>query len=557
MADIKIPYVNRSYAQIREYILTRIFGTRDNNGNFVPGQGLVPEMTDHTDNNLMVRIVSIFAGIAEMLGFYIDAAARETFLQTCRRYRSAVMIARFYDYRVKCATAASVEVTFYLNQAHNAAITIPAFTQVKTAENISFYTITDLVIAAGQTRGTVIARNVVSIAYQQIGISTGQPNQQFEIGLSTAYNSVAVRVGGVNYTPKDTFAYSLSTDRHFIETVNENGVPVIRFGDGFMGIMPGNGAVIEVSYQATNGIAGNVSSGLINTIVSTLTLPSGITVTCNNLIGASGGASIETLAELKRRIPLSNKVKMRAVTAQDYIDLAQTYPSVSKAGVSTNCGAAIQLYIVPSGGGVASTQLLSDVSDYFTDKKILGRQLNVLPAGEVKTKYVIKVKVRADYAPTAVYDAVKSNIIAFQSYQNQDISGRVELSDIYQIIESTEGVVSSKIEVMTTIPFARPQGAWQTLDWSVATLATSSATVKWRLEFVTVSTYQLFRNDVYVGTYSVGAQVTKTEVQFTVNINYAIGDKFSFVTYPYFGTIQLDEPSVPVAYIQDINISSY
>ena len=452
---------------------------------------------------------------------------------------------------------ASVGITFYLNQAHSADMTIPAFTQVKTADNIAFYTTADLVIPIGQTRGTVMARNAVAITYQQINSSTGQPNQQFEIAVATAYNSASVRVGGINYTSKETFAYSLSTDRHFIETVNENGVPIIRFGDGFMGIIPGNGATIEVAYEFTNGSTGNVSSGLINTIVSTLTLPSGITVTCNNLIGATGGTSIETLDELKRRIPLSNKVKMRAVTAQDYIDLAQTYPSVSKAGVQTNCGSAIQLYIVPSGGGVASTQLLNDVSNYFDDKKILGRQLDVLPAGEVKTKYTITVKSRADYAPTAVYDAVKANIIAFQSYQNQEISGRVELSDIYQIIEDTEGVISSKIEVMTTIPFARPQGTWQTLDWSVTTLAASSATVKWRLEFVTVSTYQLFRNDSYVGTYAVGVQVTKVEVQFTVNANYAIGDKFSFVTYPYFGTIQLDEPSVPVAYTGDINISAY
>ena len=141
--------------------------------------------------------------------------------------------------------------------------------------------------------------------------------------------------------------------------------------------------------------------------------------------------------------------------------------------------------------------------------------------------------------------------------QNKEIGGRVELSDIYQIIENTEGVIASKIEVMTTIPFARPEGAWQTLDWTVATLPASTTTVKWRLEFVTISTYQLFRNDVYVGTYAVGAQVIKTEVQFTVNVNYAIGDKFTFTTYAYFGTIQLDEPSVPVAYTEDISIVSY
>jgi len=557
MADIKIPYVNRSYAQIKEYILTRIFGSRDVNGNFVAGQGLVPEMTDHTENNLMVRITSIWAGIAEMLGYYIDSSAREAFLQTCRRYRSAVLIARFYDYRIKCRTAASVGITFYLNQAHTSNITIPANTQVRTEDNISFFTTTDLVIPVGQTRGTVSARNSYATSFQQLAVSNGQANQEYEIPSSAAYNGTSIRIGGVSYFSKDTLAFSNNTDRHFIETVNESGNPVVRFGDGYNGIIPGNGSVIEVSYQVTNGASGNVSTGQINTIVSSLTLPMGISLTCNNLLGGAGGAEIQSLTELKRRIPLSNRTKMRAVIAQDYIDIAETYPSVDKAGVETECGAAIKLYIVPVGGGVASSQLLTDVALFFEDKKILGRQLIVLPSGEVRTKWSIRIKVRADFSESTVFDAVKANMVNFLSYQNQSIGGRVELSDMYELIENTEGVIASKIDIMTTIPFARPNGVWQTLDWSVNTLPTSNTTTRWGVKFVTTSTYQLFREDVYVGTHSVGSIVTRSEVQFTINANYAVGDNFTFVTYPYFGTIQLNEPSVPVVVANDITLSAY
>lgn len=557
MADIKIPYINRSHAQIKEYILTQVFGARDNNGNFVAGQGLVPEMTDHTENNLMVRIMSVWAGIAEMLGYYIDSSAKEAFLQTCRRYRSAVLIAKFYDYRIKCRTSASVGITFYLSLPHATDVTIPANTEVTTEDGIKFFTTADLVIPAGSTRGTVMARNAVSVAFQQLAISTGQPNQEYEIPTASAYNGTAIRIGGISYFSKDTLAFSLNTDRHFIETVNEQGNPVVRFGDGFFGIIPGVGASIEVSYRVTDGASGNVASGQLNTINTPLSLPVGVTVTCSNLLGASGGSEIQSLTELKRRIPLSNRTKLRAVTKQDYIDLAETYPSVAKAGVETECGAAIKLYIVPMGGGVASIQLQNEVSVFFEDKKILGRMLNVLPSGEVKTKWGIKIKTRADYSELAVFDAVKARMVDFLSYQNQSIGGRVELSDMYELIEGTEGVIASKIEVMTTIPFARPVGAWQTLDWSISTLPTSINTVKWKITFVAVDTYQLFKNSVYVGSYTVGSLVARTEIQFTINVNYVVGDSFTFVSYPYYGTIQLDEPSVPVVAVGDIALSAY
>lgn len=557
MSEVKIPYVNRSAAQIKEYVLTRIFGSRDVNGNFVAGEGLVPEMTDHSDNNLLVRIINIWAGIAEMLGFYIDVAAKETFLQTCRRYRSAALIARFYDYRIKCRTAASVGMTFYLNAAHSADITIPMLTQVKNEDSISFLTTEDLVIAAGQTRGTVIARNAVSMPYEILVTSTGLANQEYQIPATAMYNSASLRVNGIIYTSVDTFAFSKSTDTHFIETVDESGTPVVRFGDGVLGFIPVASALIELSYQATDGSVGNIASAQINTIASTLTLPTGIVLTCTNLLSAAGGTEIETLKQLKRRIPMSNRTKMRAVTQQDFIDIAQTYPSVARAGVTTQCGAAIQLYIVPLGGGIASELLLNDVAAYFDDKKVFGRLLQVQPTGEVTVKLVLQIKARADYSQVSVFDAVKARLVSFGSYENQAISGRVELSDIFEIIENTEGVVASKIITMTTQPFARPVGVWQTLDWTPITLVGSNQTVQWRMEFVTIHTFQLFRNNVYVGTHTVGAQVTKTEIQFTVNDDYDIGTRFTFVTYAYYGTIQLSEPSLPVIQLGDISIGAY
>jgi hypothetical protein len=558
MADVKIPYTNRSYQQIKEYVLTRLFGLRDANGQFIQSGGLVPEVTDHTENSLLVRIVSLWAGLIEALNYYIDSAARETFLATCRRYRSAVLIARFYDYRVKCRASATCDVTFYIPSVQTTAILIPAYTILSTDDGIRFYTTQAATLAVGQTRITIPTKQASSIAFAQLAISSGKANQKYELSTNIAYNSLSVKVNGLAWASKDTFAFSSPTDRHFIETVNESGVPIVKFGDGYFGVIPQTGTTIESAYQTTYGALGNVSPYLVNTIVSTLVLPSGVTVTCANLNGAAGGTEVESLAELKRRVPLSNKTRLSAVTKQDYISITELHPSVQRAGVEAQCGADIKLYVVPSGGGVASTQTLSDVAAYAEDKKIIGRKVTVLPTGQVRVKLNIRLRVRADYDINAVYMAVKSRLSAYGSYLNQQIGGTVELNDIIAEIENTEGVVVSKIDGMTTVPFARPLGAvWQTLDWSVTTSPMSNDTVKWKIGFISTSRFQLSKNGNYVGTFNVGTSVVRSEVSFTVNAQYTEGSEFEFYTYPYFGTVVLSEMSLPVILEGDIALSTY
>ena len=46
----------------------------------------IPEMTDFSEGNIFIIIVSIFSAIAEVIHYYIDNMAREAFLPTARRY---------------------------------------------------------------------------------------------------------------------------------------------------------------------------------------------------------------------------------------------------------------------------------------------------------------------------------------------------------------------------------------------------------------------------------------------------------------------------------------
>ena len=75
----------------------------------------IPEITDYSEGNIFVIIISIFAAIAEVIHYYIDNMAREAFLPTARRYSSLYKHAKLVDYHIKSAIPATVDVVLYKN----------------------------------------------------------------------------------------------------------------------------------------------------------------------------------------------------------------------------------------------------------------------------------------------------------------------------------------------------------------------------------------------------------------------------------------------------------
>ena len=89
--------LQRSYQQIKEKLISNL-------------KLKIPEITDFSEGNIFIILISIFAAIAEVLHYYIDNMGQETFFTTARRYSSLLKHAKLVDYHVKAATAARVDV---------------------------------------------------------------------------------------------------------------------------------------------------------------------------------------------------------------------------------------------------------------------------------------------------------------------------------------------------------------------------------------------------------------------------------------------------------------
>src|SRR5205814_5055972 len=121
-------------------------------------------------------------------------------------------------------------------------------------------------------------------------------------------------------------------DTHYIldRTTGE-----IRFGDGVNGAIPVSNdqnpteSVIAVEYRFGGGKRGNVPAGAVKTLLTSITGVDESHVA--NLFSAGGGREEETLDEAKKRAPRTIKSRCRAVTNDDFEQLAMQAANIKRA----------------------------------------------------------------------------------------------------------------------------------------------------------------------------------------------------------------------------------
>lgn len=495
----------------------------------------LPEIKDY-DNDVLVRGLRIWAGIAELLHYYIDNVARESNPTSARIFENLVRIARGVDIRIQSSIPFEVDVTFTISVSHASNIIIQKDTVISTADNqVRYMTTKVATIVAGQTSVIVQAKQMVKVDNQLLGTTTGLAFQTLLMPSNVVDMAITIAIGAEQYNPQETFYRSLPSSPHFIPTINTNGELDILLGDGINGKLPTANQNISTTYYQTLGSGGGVNVGDLSTIITNLTLPTGITITVINALQSRGGRDRESVASLKKRIAFWNRTVETGISLQTYKDLAELHTGVEKAGARYESGNTVQLFIIPSEGGIASVSLINEVTAYMADKIIIGTLINVQTAGVVLTVLEIDLYLSSNSIKVNIENDVKNALVSFGSLSNQEIGGQMLSGKLSQIVCNVDGVDDCIITNFSFIPFARPTNTILELDWTVNILAGSTSGSFWRILFTTTTSFQLLKNDVFVGNFNVGVSVIQPEIEFTINSNYNSGSAWEFYSYEYLG----------------------
>lgn len=435
------PY-QRSYQQIKAKLVESLMGLKDSQG-----QKLI---TDYSEGNILIIILSLFAAIAEVLHYYVDNMARETFLSTARRYDSVVKHGALVDYHARAAIAATVDVILSRSITGNsigAKLTIPQGTVFTDSNGNSWLSARDVIWYSNVTTCKVPLiqhEKYTSSALNNMVIPSGD---RVILNLGTLPNgkyyeqgSMSLQIGGESWVLVDTFAKSKPTDKHFIVSVDEALNPYIMFGDGTFGKKPAAGAKItNVVFYLTNGSQGNVKSNTITSIPSVIS--SSITdATVSNAYDAAGGSNYENFTMLKEHIPLSVKTLGVAITKEDFESLAMLVDGVNKAKADYECGRKLTVYISPDGGAVASSELISRVYNLLSQRAPMTTWLKVKSAGKVQIILEMDVTGKKSYKTAEIQTQILTALYNAYSPEQAQIGGDVRISDIYALIDNLSTV---------------------------------------------------------------------------------------------------------------------
>jgi predicted phage baseplate assembly protein len=282
-----------------------------------------------------------------------------------------------------------------------------------------------LSISASTMGGTTTAVNAEVVEGEILGTSEGVPGQRFPLqrrpvvpGESPPVLEVASGNGWVEWTPVETFSGSSPADRHFRldEMAGEVALgPAVREPDGSLrryGEMPPLGATLRLrSYLTGGGLRGNVARGTISVLKSSIPYITGV----ENREPASGGVDGERIEEAKVRGPMLLRSRDRAVTADDYEQLArQAAPEVARvrcapAGEGTEAGG-VRVLVVPevvadSMGRLTFEQLvpaedtLERIARFLGERRMIGARVLVEPPVYQGITVVARVRARPRAGP--------------------------------------------------------------------------------------------------------------------------------------------------------------
>ena len=450
------PY-QRSYHQIKQKLIEGLKSITDSNGRQL--------VTDVSEGNILVIVISMFAAIAEVLHYYIDTKAREFFLPTARRYTSLQALGNLVGYYPHGATAATTDLvitrTTSLNTSYNLSqgatfsndgTTWALSRPVRIAANVSLVRIP--LIQHRSFDLSSLVPNILPNGTTQLSI----PSDSLPSGEFYEHGTMSLTIGNIQWTLVDTFAYSRPNDNHFRVEVDNNGNILIIFGDGTFGKLPVAGSLVTASCYLTKGAAGNVDAGAITS------LPPGIYAGIwkgSNEYAAAGGTDYEDVESMRNRIPLQTRTQGVAITKRDYEDLALMVPGVVKAKVDYKCGRKVALYILPSDNGtntnlIAANTLKQRVWDKLNPYLPITTILKVFSLGTSNIVLNVDVTGKPNYKREDILSHIRTALYNAYNVQVSEIGGSVRISDLYALMDNLASVDYLRINKFYVKPWVIP-----------------------------------------------------------------------------------------------------
>jgi hypothetical protein len=460
-----IDYTNLGYESLREAMLDL-------------ARESLPEWTDFSENDIGVLLLELFAYASDVTLYYQTRIASNLFPATSDEPEAMIQLLRLIGYELRPPSPATVNLDLAFSATPPPAFpyTIASgskfFVTLLQGEQLVFETEREYLIQSAQL-STPDARNLRHVNFlisavegetvsdAPLAFSDGSPNQIYSLRKKPVIaGSVRVTVeesgGTVSWKEVDTLAASSPADRHFLVQRDATGTATIIFGDGNNGMLvprgtPVSPVKINATYRIGGGSRGNVPAGAkfipADTNIREATNPQ----------AAAGGAEREDLDNARSFAPRLFRTQERAVTTNDYVDLALQVPGVGKARAVALNWNQIYLYAAPSGQVAEPSELLKrDLLSFFESRRMASTTLKIV--GPEPADIYLGAVIRANpyFLKADVKEAVERAVSEYLAFEAVDFGQPIYLSKVYDVIQSLEQVASLTVTKFSRNPEPMP-----------------------------------------------------------------------------------------------------
>jgi len=246
----------------------------------------------------------------------------------------------------------------------------------------------------------------------------------------------------ISWEEKPDFYTSGPHDRHYVINHVKGE---IHFGDGHHGMIPplGKKNIRMAYYQSGGGVAGNQPIGTIVNLITTIPYVKSVI----NNSPATGGADQESLPALMERVPRSLRHQRRAVTLEDYEDLAkEASTEVARAKCTQKAPGSLSLMIVPRLADQEpkpAPELKALISAYLTSYSDPCVSLDITESEYVKVVVSAVITVVPSVESSRIEQTIAMRIATFLHPLTGGFDGlgwefnRIPyLSDLYRLLET-------------------------------------------------------------------------------------------------------------------------
>lgn len=470
MAVPKPDYLSRDYVGLRQSLMQY-------------AQQTFPEWQPASEGDHGVVMLELFAYMGDIISYYTDRAQFENYLPTATQRDSILNLAFMLGYVPNSGTPATGKVPLTTDR-RTGELTIPAGMQINTNRvesldgPITFETDVEVVLPANPNGEAVAVEVAVTEgtteSFQYLGESSGLPGQvlllphpgvyrdTIQVFVEDGEGSTLLNEGSLNessvreWTRVERLLEGDAEDKVF-EARFTSRTTNLYFGDDINGAIPATGLKVYATYRHGVGFSGNIGAGLARLLNTKGAQGLGAAHVARDANGAFlssqmvGGADPESNDSIRFNAPRVYRTQERAVTLQDFEDIALGTEGVTSASVVAGTFTSVTLYITGPDGKAPSISLIEAVLDRFEGKTLAGTYVQIAEPTFVPINFgtvdkPIIVEGRKKFSAKTIRAAVRRSIRAYVA--SLAPGERVNVGRVYRATTGIDGVASVDVPVM-------------------------------------------------------------------------------------------------------------